>query len=107
MKVCKNAGVDAVILFPQAGPETERAWIYQGLEHELNLIVGGFMTHPAYLESEGGFMSEKSGLEIYKIAAKAGVTNFVVPGTKPQLINNFREIIEAARTITRKSSSSE
>src|SRR3989338_11087488 len=26
-KVCKDAGIDAIILFPQAGPITEREWI--------------------------------------------------------------------------------
>ncbi|MBU0661850.1 orotidine 5'-phosphate decarboxylase, partial [Candidatus Micrarchaeota archaeon] len=25
-RVCKGAGLDAVILFPMAGPETEKAW---------------------------------------------------------------------------------
>ena len=94
-RVCKNAGVDAVILFPQAGPETERAWIYHSLDKELKVIVGGRMTHPAYAVSEGGFITDEGALEMYKIAARAGVNNFVVPGNKPEVIQQVREVIEA------------
>ena len=31
MDVCRDAEVDAVIIFPQAGPETEQAWIESAL----------------------------------------------------------------------------
>ena len=93
--MCKNAGVDAVILFPQAGPETERAWIYHSLDKELKVIVGGRMTHPAYAVSEGGFITDEGALEMYKIAARAGVNNFVVPGNKPEVIQQVREVVEA------------
>jgi len=91
----KKAGVDAVILFPQAGPETERAWIYHALDNDLNVIVGGRMTHPAYAVSEGGFITDEGALDMYRIAARAGVTNFVVPGNKPEVITQIREVIEA------------
>ncbi|MEK6910177.1 MAG: hypothetical protein AABW82_00200, partial [Nanoarchaeota archaeon] len=47
----KRSGVDTVIFFPQAGPETERAWIYHAFDQGLNVIVGGRMTHPAYAVS--------------------------------------------------------
>ncbi len=94
-RVCKDAGVDTIILFPQAGPETERAWIYHALDKGLNVIVGGRMTHPAYAVSEGGFITDEGAFEIYKIAARAGINNFVVPGNKPDVIKQVREIVEA------------
>jgi len=94
-KVCKKAGVDAVILFPQAGPETERAWIYHALDYGLKVIVGGRMTHPAYSVSEGGFITDGGALEMYRIAARAGVTDFVVPGNKPDVIKEVSEAVEA------------
>ncbi len=94
-RVCKNSGIDTVILFPQAGPETERAWIYHAMEQGLNVIVGGVMTHKAYRVSEGGFISDTGAMEIYRIAARAGVNNFVVPGTKLELITSIKEIIES------------
>jgi len=94
-KVCRVAGVDAVIFFPQAGPETERAWIYHALDQELGVIVGGRMTHPAYAQSEGGFITDEGALEMYRIAARAGINNFVVPGNKPDVIGLVRETVEA------------
>ena len=63
-------GVDAVILFPLAGPETEKAWIKACKKSKLGVIVGGEMTHKGFLESEGGFISEKESLKIYEIAVK-------------------------------------
>lgn len=94
-KVMKRSGVDTVIFFPQAGPETERAWIYHALDNGLNVIVGGRMTHPAYAVSEGGFITDEGALDMYKIAARAGVNNFVVPGNKPEVIKQVRDVVEA------------
>lgn len=94
-EVCKKAGVDAVILFPQSGPETERAWIYHALDKGLKVIVGGRMTHPAYAVSEGGFITDEGALEMYKIAAQAGINNFVIPGNKPGVIKQIKEIVES------------
>ncbi len=94
-EVMKKAGVDAVILFPQAGPETERAWIYHALDNGLKVIVGGRMTHPAYAVSEGGFITDEGAEEMYKIAARAGVQDFVVPGNKIEVIKKIKDIVMA------------
>ena len=94
-KVVKVAGVDTVIFFPQAGPETERAWIYHALDQGLKVIVGGRMTHPAYAVSEGGFITDEGALDMYRIAARAGINDYVVPGNKPDTIKQIREIVEA------------
>jgi orotidine-5'-phosphate decarboxylase len=94
-KVCRKAGVDAVIFFPQAGPETERAWIYHALDNGLKVIVGGRMTHSAYAVSEGGFITDDGAMEMYRIAARAGVNNFVVPGNKPDVIKQVKELVES------------
>ena len=94
-KVMKIAGVDAVIFFPQAGPETERAWIYHALDNDLKVIVGGRMTHPAYSVSEGGFITDEGAMTMYRTAAQAGISHFVVPGNKPDVIKQVRELVEA------------
>ena len=94
-KLMKRAGVDTIILFPQAGPETERAWVYHALDNGLKVIVGGRMTHPAYSVSEGGFITDEGALDMYRIAARAGVDNFVVPGNKPDVIKQVRDVVEA------------
>ena len=98
-RVMKDSGVDAVILFPQAGPETERAWIYHALDAGLKVIVGGRMTHPAYAVSEGGFITDEGALDMYRIAARAGVSNFVVPGNKIEVIKQVRDVVEAEGVI--------
>lgn len=95
MAINRDAGINSVILFPHTGPETERAWIYRAMDNGLGVIVGGIMTHPGYLVSEGGFIIDEGALRIYKIAAQAGVTDFVVPGTKPEMIKKADEVVKA------------
>jgi len=88
-------GVDAVILFPFTGPETEKAWIKACKNEKLGVIVGGEMTHKGFLESEGGFISEKESLKIYEIAAKMKINDYVVPGNKPEKIKIYKAFLEA------------
>lgn len=93
MKACK--GVDAVILFPQAGPETERKWIEAAKNEGLGVIIGGEMTHPKYLENDGGFILNSAPKMIYEIAASLGVRDFVVPGNKPERILEYKKMLES------------
>lgn len=94
-QVCKEAGVDAVILFPQAGPETEKAWIKAAQDAGLGVIVGGEMTHPAYLKGDNGFICDDSPKRMYETAIDAGVTDFVVPGNKPEKIAEYKAFFES------------
>jgi orotidine-5'-phosphate decarboxylase len=81
------AGINEAILFPQAGPETLAAWTGALQRHRLKVIVGGIMTHPKYLASEGGFLVDERILGVYQAAATTlGVKAFVVPLTKPALV---------------------
>ena len=88
-------GVDAVILFPFTGPETEKAWIKACKKEKLGVIVGGEMTHRGFLESEGGFINEKESFAIYEIAAEQKINYFVVPGNKPEKIKMYKAFLEA------------
>jgi len=88
-------GVDAVILFPFTGLETEKAWIKACKKEKLGVIVGGEMTHKGFLEREGGFISEKESLKIYEIAAQEKINDFVVPGNKPEKIKLYKAFLEA------------
>jgi len=92
-KICKKAGINAIILFPQAGPKTEEAYIRAAMEENLGVIVGGLMTHPKYKRSEGGFLADEAILEMYSIAADLDVTDFVVPGNRPDDIRKIREAL--------------
>ena len=92
MKACK--GFDAIIIFPQSGPETELAWIKAAQEIKISLIVGGEMTHAAYLEEQGGFIKDDAPARIYEIASSMGIKDFVVPGNKPDKVLQYKKLIE-------------
>ena len=93
VKACK--GVDAVIFFPQAGPVTEGEWIKAAQQEGMKIIVGGEMTHPGYLDSDNGFLSDEMPTRVYTIAANLNVTDFVVPGNKPEKIKEYRDMLVA------------
>ena len=92
MNACKL--VDAVILFPQAGPETEAAWIKAAQNAGMNVIIGGEMTHKGYLRNENGFIDDDAPKKMYEIAASLGVTHFVVPGNKPEKCFEYDDLIK-------------
>ncbi len=97
MNACKRSGADAVIIFPQAGPQTERAWIAAAQKARLPIIVGGEMTHEGYLQQDGGFIGDDAPIKIYELAGSLGVTDFVVPGNKPFKIEFYRKFLEARK----------
>ena len=92
MKACKLA--DAVILFPQAGPETEAAWIKAAQQSKMKIIIGGEMTHQAFLKEAGGFIDDNAPKRIYEIAVSMGVTDFVIPGNKPDKSMEYFNLIK-------------
>lgn len=90
----KRAGVDAAILFPFAGPETQKAWTEACFGEGLEVLTGGVMTHPKVLVSEGGYIADDAVLRIYSLAAELGCRQFVVPGTKLDWVIRIREFLE-------------
>jgi orotidine-5'-phosphate decarboxylase len=80
------AGVTEAILFPQAGPATLRAWVGGLLARGIRPIVGLLMTHPAYLAREGGFLQDDTPARTLAESLEMGVTDFVVPLTKPDAV---------------------
>ncbi len=93
-KAVKMFGADAVIIFPFGGAATEEKWIEACQKEKLVVLVGGHMTQPKFLENEGGFIANSGPEEIYKLAAKSGVTNFVVPGNKTDFVLKYRQLLE-------------
>lgn len=92
----KGAKANAIIGFPQSGPATQETWIKSCKEIGLEVIIGGEMTHPKYVRSEGGYIVDEALDEIYLFAAKLGVNNFVVPGNKVDRVNHYRSILQTA-----------
>lgn len=97
-KTVKNSGINAIILVPQAGPETEKAWIKAAQDEGLPVIVGGLMTHLRYTKSRGGYISDESVLEMYLNAAEFGVTDFVAPMNKPESVSVISQSLKSKGT---------
>lgn len=89
----KSAGVDVAILFPFAGPTTQRAWTEACFEEGLQVMVGGVMTHPEFLKSEGGYIDDDTPERIFELACELGVHHFVVPGNKLFWVKKLRKIL--------------
>lgn len=86
----KIAGVDAIIIFPQAGVETLNATVTACKALDLVPIVGGEMTHRGYLAEEGGYITSDGPERMYRDAATFGVLHFVVPGTRLESMKRYR-----------------
>lgn len=93
-ETCMKAGVNVVILFPQSGPKSEKAWIEACKAEGLGVIVGGLMSHKGYVRSDGGYIDDDAILDMYLIAADLGVVDFVVPGNKPDNIRQIKNTLE-------------
>lgn len=102
-KCCKEAGISGIIIFPQAGPETMISFIEAIRKVGATPIVGGVMTHRAFLRSEGGYIDDSAPSEIYRKAAENGVDYFVLPGNRPELIRRYvgeiSEVIKCANIL--------
>lgn len=92
-RTVKNAGFDALILFPQSGPVTQTAWTGEALQAGLEIFIGGEMTHRGFLAKERGYIKDEAPEEIYRRAARHGVVNFIVPGNRPESITRYRQIL--------------
>jgi len=99
LTIIKNAGIDAVILFPLSGPETQTQWIRVAQKIHLPVIIGFHMTHPKFVSSEGGYIDDSAADRIVEIAVAEQVTDFVVPGNKPRVIEHVRAICQAAKIV--------
>lgn len=82
-KIMRNSKLDEVILFPQAGPSTLEAWVKALQDEQLRVIVGGIMTHPRFVVSEGGYIRDEAVIDMYRRSHELGVDSFVIPLTKP------------------------
>ena len=88
-EVVGEANINAAIIFPQSGPETEVAFINALKGEGVVPIGGGEMTHPKYLVKDGGFISDDAPVRMYEIELENGVEYFIVPGNKPKSIKRF------------------
>jgi orotidine-5'-phosphate decarboxylase len=82
--------VDAAILFPFTGKPVEEKWIKELQDQHIGVIVGAEMTHPGITD----FIRERAFREMFEGAVELGVTEFVVPGNKPDKVKLYREFFD-------------
>ena len=88
-----RADVDAVIIFPFAGPATQEAYTKACFDVGLHVLTGGIMTHPKFLVSDGGYIADEAVERIYRLACELGVQHFVVPGNKVDWVRRIRALL--------------
>ena len=93
-EICREAGVDAAILFPFGGGQTVRDWIHALQDQGVGVLVGAHMTQPEFLWDEGGVIHPEGPVRIFEQAVKAGVTDFVVPGNKVSYVEKYRTLFD-------------
>lgn len=86
------ADFDAIIMFPESGPETQQACLDHCKDIGLRIIAGGHMTHKKYRCEDGGYIVRTD--KMFDLAARNGVHEFIVPGNQPEWIDHYRELIE-------------
>lgn len=91
VKVIKDSGIEALILFPLSGPETQATWINAAHNVGLWVLSGGLMTHPKFLSNEGGYIKEDAVKDMYIRASHHHVRDYIVPGNKPDKIGEIRK----------------
>ncbi len=92
--VCREANVDAAIVFPQSGPVTGEAWIKALQDAGVYVIVGGEMTHKKYKRSEGGYIADEALTEMYQLGAENNVRSFVVPGNRVERVSVYKKMLD-------------
>ncbi len=86
--VCRDAGMDALILFPLAGPGSLDAFVGATLKAGLVPIVGGALPLSDYLAPGGGFVAEDALPRILDRAHALGARDFIIPATDTHAIRN-------------------
>lgn len=93
-KTCRQAGVNAVILFPFGGGKTTPDWIKACQDQGLDVLVGAHMTQPKFLWDEGGVIHSGGPQRIFEMSAQSGVTDFVLPGNKVEYVQRYRALLD-------------
>ena len=93
-QICKDAKVDAAILFPFGGEQTQKDWIKALQDRGVGVLVGAHMTQPGFLWSEGGYIHDSAPGRIFENAAKEGIKDFVVPGNKAEFVKQYKELFD-------------
>ena len=86
--VCKDAGVDGLILFPLAGPRAVDRFVGEAINNGLLPVVGGDLPLEDYNARGGGYVVNNSLDKIFDRAILAGATHFIVPGNNAKKVRH-------------------
>lgn len=92
-RLCAEAGVDGLILFPVAGPTAVTAFGREAIANGLVPVVGGEIPVPDYTASGGGYLLDDALDRIVADAAKVGVDHFVLPAREAATVAARGELI--------------
>jgi orotidine-5'-phosphate decarboxylase len=87
--ICREAGIDGLILFPIAGPRAVREFAGNALRSGLLPIVGGDLPLPDYNVAGGGYVADDALPRIISAAVDLGVDHFVVPANDPARVETI------------------
>jgi orotidine-5'-phosphate decarboxylase len=94
--LCKEGGVDGVILFPVAGPTAVDRFVGESVKAGLIPIVGGEIPVPDYCVSGGGYMSDDTLARILERAALNNADHFVLPAHDNAKVEGWSQSIAAS-----------
>jgi orotidine-5'-phosphate decarboxylase len=89
---CRDAGVDALVLFPLAGPRAVDAFVSATLKAGLLPVVGGALPLPDYLTTGGGYVAADGLARIAERAFALGARDFIVPATDSAAIRHHARV---------------
>ena len=87
--LCREGGVDGLILFPVAGPTAVDGFVSAAIDTGLIPVVGGEIPVPDYGASGGGYLLDDALDRILARAAGAGADHFVLPAHDPAKIERW------------------
>lgn len=93
VQLLSESNVDFAIGFPHSGPAVMEAFLDECRKLEIEPIIGLHMTHDKFTVSEGGWIADKGPKQAFKLAVEMGVTNFVVPGSKPEHVAGYYKFL--------------
>lgn len=93
--ICQEAGVDALVLFPLAGPTAVEQFVVHTREHGMCPVVGGDFPMADYREAGGGYVANDGPQRIREKALELSVTHFIVPSTDPAEVRRVSESLSS------------
>lgn len=82
LETLKDAGVDAVFIFPFGGIASLKAAVDKSIDTGLIPIIGGDMVHRGYTTEDSGYLENSAPQKMYLDGADMGAMHFVIPCTR-------------------------